>query len=522
MRSLNLITDRLVSMRRDFLASIVVFLVALPLCLGIAIASGAPPATGLITGIVGGIVVGTIGGAPFQVSGPAAGLAVVMLDVIHTYGIERVGVIVLIAGALQVLGALVGAARWFRAVTPAIVQGMLAGIGVLIFASQFHVMVDDVPRDTGLKNLTSIPESLYMAIVAVEGYNHREAAAVGVSSIAILLGWKMFTPKKWRVIPAPLVAVFGATLLAQAFALPIKYVNIHDSFLNELHLFSTQNFADLAVLSIWMAGLGVAIVASAESLLCAVAVDKLHHDPALRTNFDRELGAQGIGNVLCGLLGGLPMTGVIVRSAVNVESGARSRWSAVMHGAWLLLFVVCFPSLLRLIPISALAALLVYTGLKLIDLNAFVLLVQDRAREAIVFGVTIIGIVVFDLLTGVAMGVVASLILLIDVATRLEVKHLSHTPDFRHHVSLRGAATFVRLPKLAEVLEAIPPGEDVRLNFERLSYIDHACADWLMEWLAQHESTGANVDADWAIVEMRSTSPVWAWPRRKPKQVHAS
>ena len=195
------------SLARDFMASIVVFLVALPLCMGIAIASGAPPALGLVTGIIGGLVVGFIAGQPLQVSGPAAGLAVMVWQLIQDYGLEAMGLAVLIGGIVQFLASLVGLGRWFRAVAPAVIQGMLAGIGVLIFASQFHVMVDDKPRGGGFDNLISIPDAVVKGIFPIDGSVHHMAAAIGIITIVSILAWNRFRPKALKMVPGPLVGV---------------------------------------------------------------------------------------------------------------------------------------------------------------------------------------------------------------------------------------------------------------------------------------------------------------------------
>ncbi|MBL8850318.1 MAG: SulP family inorganic anion transporter, partial [Planctomycetaceae bacterium] len=461
--------------QHDVLASVVVFLVALPLCMGIAIASGASVAAGLVTGIVGGIIVGMLAGSPLQVSGPAAGLTVIVYQAIATHGIEMLGLIVLLAGVFQLAAGAARLAQWFRAVSPAVIKGMLTGIGVLIFASQFHVMVDDKPKGSGLSNLASLPEAISkafgmpqlasreerdfrtralkdlgelhrrqlelearvaeglhdhphapqspereavvhetdvkaiaalvaeqqsvadslarmtdtMAEFAVDpehhltsglkaaqaaqgtvavalddlaaGHtetamqsqkaaaaalgkvldrlkSHHLAAYIGVATILLLIAWQTVVPRRFRMVPAPLVAIVFATTVAAVFSLPVLYVEIPDKPLANLHFVTPSLLSDVPWAGILQTALVVAVVASAETLLCAVAVDQLHTGP--RTRFDRELAAQGIGNIVCGFLGALPMTGVIVRSAANVQAGGKSRWSSVLHGVWLLVFVV--------------------------------------------------------------------------------------------------------------------------------------------------------------------------------------
>jgi MFS superfamily sulfate permease-like transporter len=223
------------SWRHDLPASVVVFLVALPLCMGIAIASGVPPekaaAVGIVTGIVGGLVVGLLAGSPLQVSGPAAGLSVLVFELVQGHGWGAVGPAVLVAGVVQLVAAALGLGQWFRAVSPTVIKGMLAGIGVLIVASQFHVMVDDRPRGSGLANLLSIPEAVAKGLVPADGSTHHQAALVGLATIAVIIAWSTLTPKRWSVVPPPLVAVVVAAGVVAALGLPVKRVTLPDNFL---------------------------------------------------------------------------------------------------------------------------------------------------------------------------------------------------------------------------------------------------------------------------------------------------
>ena len=491
--------------RHDLLSSVVVFLVALPLCMGIAIASGAPPAAGLITGIVGGLVVGFLSGAPLQVSGPAAGLSVIVFEIVQREGLARLGVVLLVAGAIQLAAGLLKFGQWFRAVSPAVIHGMLAGIGLLIFASQFHVMVDDAPRGSGMKNILALPQAVWKGVVPVDGSAHHLAAAIGLLTIVIIVGWKMLAPKKLQVIPATLLAVVIATLVVYFAGFKIKLVNVPGSIVAAVSLPSPSALAGLLDGRIILAGLGMAFVASAETLLCATAVDKMHSGP--RTQYDRELAAQGVGNMICGALGALPMTGVIVRSAANVEAGARSRASAVLHGLWLLVFVAALPWVLRMIPTASLAALLVFTGYKLVNLKAIRELRRYGKGEVFIYAVTVVMIVVSDLLTGVLVGVGLSAVKLLYGFSHLEM-HLRADPH-RNVTTLwlRGAATFIRLPKLAAVLEEVPKSTELHVHFEHLRYIDHACLDLLMNWEKQHEATGGRLVIDWDELTARFQPP---------------
>jgi MFS superfamily sulfate permease-like transporter len=483
------------SVRQDFLSSIVVFLVALPLCMGIAIASGAPPAAGLITGIIGGILVGSISGAPLQVSGPAAGLAVIVYEITQKQGLAGLGIVLLLAGAIQLVAGLLRLGQWFRAVSPAVIQGMLAGIGVLIFASQFHVMVDDAPRSSGLRNILALPSAIWKGIFPVDGSTHHWAAAIGITTISIIVGWKLLAPKKLQVVPATLLAVVIATIATAVFGLSIKLVSVPDSIVSAIRLPSSESLQKLISPTVITAALGLAFVASAETLLSTAAVDKMHTGP--RARYDRELAAQGIGNMLCGLVGGLPMTGVIVRSAANVEAGARTRKSAILHGIWLLVFVAAMPWLLKMIPTASLAALLVFTGYKLVNIKAFRELKQYGRGEVAIYLATLGTIVCVDLLTGVLIGIGLSALKLLYRFSHLDVDVAEPLGEITTVMRLRGSATFIRLPKLASALDRVPPATELHVHFERLDYIDHACLDLFMSWQKRHEATGGKLVIDW-------------------------
>lgn len=615
--------------KHDFLASIVVFLVALPLCMGIALASGVPVAAGLITGIVGGIVVGLLAGAPLQVSGPAAGLTVIVYEVVTQQGLEFLGMVVLIAGGLQLAAGLLRLGQWFRAVSPAVIHGMLAGIGVLILSSQFHVMVDEAPKGSGLENLASIPEAIRKGLPwpalaseesrvvrrdllqevgllherqvqigesaaeklpanfdedeidstalaqvsdeqrtlqadlsrtledvtegkslfnnarryqqvrdAVESAvaknaaaaealtsgsweevrptqreaarsleaaahrlkNHDWAAKVGLLTILLLVGWESLASKRLKLVPAPLVAICAVTALVAWLKLPVLYVAVPDSLWSEIHLPSLVVLRGAPLGALLQAGLVVAIVASAETLLCATAVDKLKPGP--KTDYDRELAAQGIGNLVCGFLGALPMTGVIVRSAANVEAGGRTRLSAILHGAWLLVFVAALGFLLRAIPTASLAAMLVYIGYKLVKPQTIRELAKYGRGEVLIYLATVVMIVATDLLTGVLTGVVLSALKLLYTFSHLKTS--THTTlDGRTVLNLEGAATFLRLPQLADILENVPEDAELHVDMEHLHYIDHACLDLMMDWAKQHESVGGMLVIDWNSLHAR-------------------
>lgn len=498
--------------KEDLLASIVVFLVALPLSMGIAIASGVPmekaTSVGLITAIIGGLVVGPLSGSPLQVSGPAAGLAVMVALFIQQYGFESLGLIVLLGGLIQLAAGLLRLGQVFRAVSPALIQGMLAGIGILIFASQFHVMVDDLPPGTGKEfggiiNLWSLPLAIWKGISESV---HRPAALIGLLTITTVMLWNGFTSSsgtgfrsKFKLVPAPLIGVVVATACAAFLELDLKYVPVPEQLLDTVSWPTAAGLNRLTEGAIWLAGLSLAFVASAESLLTATAVDSMQrHAP--RTRYDRELAAQGVGNILCGLLGVLPITGVIVRSSANVLAGGRTRLSTILHGVWILVFIALLPAVLKLIPVAALAAVLVYTGVKLTKLQfARILWKQDRA-EAIIYAATLGTVVMVDLLTGIGLGIGLALARLLYSFSHLEIRVEQEKQSNIIAVHLNGAATFMRLPQLAMVLEKMCPDAHVHVYFDELTFIDHACLDLLINWEQQHTATGGELVIDWAAL----------------------
>ena len=479
---------------RDIIASFVVFLVALPLCMGVAIASSMSPTSGIITGIVGGLLVGFLAGSPLQVSGPAAGLTVLVYDLVQLHGLEMIGVIVMFAGLLQLAAGQAKLGQWFRAVSPAVIHGMLAGIGVLIFVSQFHVMFDGKPFGTGIQNLVNIPRALFDAVKI--GDSHLTAGEIGLLTVATIVVWGYLTPKSWRVVPAPLVGVLIATFVAAVFHVDtIKFIEVPSNILAVTMLPTPERLMRIVEPAILVGAVSIAFIASAETLLCATAVDQMH--TGVRTRYNKELKAQGIGNMACGFLGVLPMTGVIVRSGANVEAGATTRLSAIMHGVWLLLFATLLPFTLAYVPVAALAAVLVYTGFKLAwpTKIANELLKYGKTEVAIYF-VTIVAIVGMDLLRGVLLGLALAIVKLIYVFSHLAIrKHVGE--DKRIDLHLEGAATLIRLPALATTLEELPAGAEVHVHIGDLTYIDHACIDLLTSWDRQHRASGGSLTIEW-------------------------
>lgn len=484
----------------DALASFVVFLVALPLCMGIAIASGVPPAQGIVTGIIGGLVTGALAGCPLQVSGPAAGLTIIVWQLVQDVGLAGLSVVVLLAGIVQIAAGRLRLGRWFQAVAPAVIHGMLAGIGVLIFASQLHVMFDDKPKGSGLANLISIPSAFSQVYEVEHGDFSHFAAVVGLVTIVVLIAWTRVPARVRRVLPAPLMGIVAGSSMAAFMKYPIQYVNVPANLFAEISL-TLPSLDLLSNAAIWTSALALAFVASAESLLSAAAVDQMQKGP--RSRYDKELMAQGVGNILCGIVGCLPMTGVIVRSSANIESGAKTRASAMLHGLWLLLFVAALPGVLRLVPVSALAALLVYTGYKLVvNPTEFRALLHHGRAEVAIYLVTVAAIVCTDLLHGVIIGVAVSAVRLLLVFTRLDAE-IAHVRGHLYELKLDGTACFLTLPKIIDALDRVPDGSELHVHFEHLTYVDHACLELLSSWEQRQEALGGALVVEWHELEQR-------------------
>jgi MFS superfamily sulfate permease-like transporter/mannitol/fructose-specific phosphotransferase system IIA component (Ntr-type) len=480
-------------MAADASAAIVVLLISIPLSMGIAIASGAPPALGLVTAAVGGLVVGFFAGCPLQITGPSAGLAVMVMDAINSYGIESLWVVGITAGLMQIAAGRLRLGQLFRAVSPAVIRGMLSGIGVLIFAAQFHVMVDDKPKGSGLENLLTIPQAIYKGTIPQPSGNHRTAAAIGVLTLLVIIVVQLFKKHLPKNLQAPLVAVVVATAVSQAMGLDIKYVSLGGNpFIN-------VTFPDVAWLTANVTagligtGLALGFVASAETLLCAGAVDQMSGG---RSDFDKELFAQGMGNLCCGIFGAPPVTGVITRSTANVEAGARTRRAAVGYGAGLILMVSMFPGLLETIPYASLAGVLVYIGYKLVYSTPLSTLRRYGRSEVAIYVATVVSIVGINLLKGLMIGFALSIAKLLYTFSHLEVR-VEETDDGQAHVHLDGSATFMRLPYLAAQLDELTGTGVFYLHVQDLDYIDHACLDLIGSWETRIESEGGRVFIEW-------------------------
>lgn len=473
----------------DFMASVVVFLVALPLCIGIAMASGVPVERGLITGIVGGIIVGAVTGSPLLVSGPAASLLVLVWELVQQHGLAMLGPVVVGAGIIQMAAGIFGLGQWFRAVSPAVIRGMLSGIGVLIVASQLHVMLDGAPKSSLFQNLKTFPGALADAVTSGS-----PALAVGLVTLAILFAWKRFRPASLSLIPPQLVAVVAVVAGCAALGADVLYLEVSDNVLDGVMFTTPGGMSEMLSRGLIGQCLVFAFVASAATLLTATAIDQIQSE--VQTNYDQELFAQGLGNSVAGWLGGLPMTGVIVRSSANVEAGAKSALSTFLHGVWLLVFVVAAPALLALIPKATLAAILVAVGVNLAHPDGMKKL-DERSRSELVVGlITLGGVVGLDLFSGILLGIGASILRLVSAFLRFEVE-VTRGEEKVWDLYLSGFATFLQLPKLASALDAIPGDASVTVHLQALEYADHAAFEQLAAAERRLRAGGGSLSLEW-------------------------
>ncbi|MFD8807614.1 SulP family inorganic anion transporter [Streptomyces sp. NPDC059597] len=469
----------------DLSASVAVFLIALPLSLGIALATGAPLQAGLVAAAVGGIVAGRIGGCPLQVSGPAAGLTVVTADLIHRYGWRATCGITVLAGLAQLGLGCLRVARGALAVSPAVVHGMLAGIGVTIAVAQLHIVLGGNPDSSVLTNLRALPNQLA----------HLDPAAVSVSALTLtlLLAWPRLPGAPGRLlrkVPAPLVAVTGATAAALLTGLSLPRV--------DLPSWSSHALAGLPegpALGVVAAVLTTTLVCSVQSLLGAVAVDKMaaaRTGPQARlgrSDLDRELLGQGAANIVSGALGGLPVAGVAVRSTANVNAGAVSRNSTMLHGVLVVIATLLMVPLLEHIPLAALAALVMAVGIQMVSLHH--IRTVNRHREVPVYAATTLGVVVLGVLEGVLLGVAVAVVLALHRLTHTRITH--EEQEGVHHVHVRGQLTFLAVPRLSRTLHRVPQGAHAVVELDG-TFMDHAAYEALQDWRTSHTARGGSAE----------------------------
>ncbi len=486
------------NLKNDLPASIVVFLVATPLCLGIALASGAPLFSGIIAGIIGGIVVGLASGSPLGVSGPAAGLAVIVLTAISSLGAwETFLLAVVIAGVFQMALGFLRAGVIGYYFPSSVIKGMLSGIGIIIILKQIpHAFgYDKVPEGSMDFNQPDA-ENTFSELGNMLSYIQPGAVLVTLFALAILILWDRPFMKKVKIfqwIQGPLVAVVGGIVLNLVFmavapqlAIDGKHLvqlPVVESWGSFLGLFTLPDFSQLTNVAVYTTAITIAVVASLETLLCVEATDKL--DPLKRvTPTNRELKAQGLGNIISGMLGGLPITQVIVRSSANIQSGGRTKTSAILHGVLMLLAALAIPSLLNLIPLSCLAAILFVVGYKLAKPSLFITIYRQGWYQFIPFIVTVLGIIFTDLLVGIGMGmgVAVFFILLTNYRNPYFLAEEPHKPGDLIKIKLSEDVSFLNRASIMRTLDEIPPNCRVEIDATRSANIDYDVYEMIRDY----------------------------------------
>ena len=496
------------TIKSDLPASIVVFFVALPLCLGIALASGAPLFSGLIAGIVGGIVVGSLSGSKIGVSGPAAGLAAIVLTAIATLGsYENFLVAVVLGGIIQLILGVLKAGIIGYYFPSSVIKGMLTGIGIIIILKQIpHFFGYDANPEGSFAFFQVDGENTFSELINMFSYIKPGSALIGIIALLILLLWDKVLSKKGKVfqlVQGPLVAVavgiifFALTQsnsfleITQSHLVSVPIPEDASSFLNQ---FSFPNFSAITSADVWIVAFTIALVASLETLLCVEATDKLDpHKNVTPTN--RELLAQGTGNIISGLIGGLPITQVIVRSSANIQSGGRSKLSAIIHGFLLLISVILIPRLLNMIPLSVLAAILLIVGYKLAKPSLFKKMYDLGWKQWIPFNVTVLGIVFTDLLVGIGLGLgVGIIVILIKSYQNSHFLHIEDKSNGKHKIKMTLAeeVTFFNKGAILKELDNLPIDTYLELDVRKTRYLDNDIIEILEDFA--FKATERNID----------------------------
>jgi len=496
------------NLKNDLPSSVVVFFVALPLCLGIALASGAPLFSGLIAGIVGGIVVGALSGSQIGVSGPAAGLAAIVLTAIGTLGgFENFLLAVVLGGVIQMVFGFLKAGIIGYYFPSAVIKGMLTGIGVIIILKQIpHFFgYDAIPEGNFAYNQMDGENTFSEIGVMIKNISLGPTVIACVGLFILILWEKVLATKSkfFKIVQGPLVAVVLG-ILFYVFTKGTKFeiasnhlvsVPIPSDFSSFLGQFSFPNFGAITTPAIWITAFTIALVASLETLLCVEATDKL--DPEKRvTPTNRELIAQGTGNILSGMIGGLPITQVIVRSSANIQSGGRTKMSAIIHGFLLLISVVLIPNLLNMIPLSVLAAILLIVGYKLAKPALFGVMYRSGWKQFLPFVVTILGIVFTDLLIGIGLGLaVGIVIILIKSYQNSHFLHKIENSSDKHLIEMTFAeeVTFFNKGAILKELDELPEDTFLKLDLTNTKYLDNDVVEILDDFAIKAKNRNIDI-----------------------------
>ncbi len=501
-------TNLLSNLKHDLPASVVVFFVALPLCLGIALASGAPLFSGLIAGIIGGIVVGSLSGSQVGVSGPAAGLAAIVLTAIGDLGgFQNFLLAVVLGGLIQLLFGVLRAGIIGYYFPSSVIKGMLTGIGIIIILKQIPHFFGYQSPGGDFSFFQVNGENTFSGIFNAVNYISPGATLIAGLSLAILLLWSNVLSKKakiFQLIQGPLVAVvvgivyvaltsgnaFWAIQNQQLVSVPVPE-NL-SSFFGQ---FSFPNFGVITNPQIWITAFTIALVASLETLLCVEATDKLDPDKRV-TPTNRELIAQGTGNLISGLIGGLPVTQVIVRSSANIQSGGKTKMSAIIHGFLLLISVLLIPALLNQIPLSVLAAILLIVGYKLAKPSLFITMYQLGWKQSIPFVVTVLGIVFTDLLIGIGLGLMVGIVvILIKSFQNSHFLHIEDKSNGKHRIKMTLAeeVTFFNKGAILKELDSLPEDTVLELDVTKTRFLDHDIIEILQDFSEKRKTRNIDI-----------------------------
>ena len=476
-------------LNKDLPASLVVFFVALPLCLGIALASGAPLFSGLIAGIIGGIVVGGLSGSKVGVSGPAAGLAAIVLTAIGSLGgYENFLVAVVLGGIIQLVFGILKAGIIGYYFPSSVIKGMLTGIGIIIILKQIpNFFGYDENSAWDLEFFELDGGNTFSELFAIIGNVTPGAALVGFISLLLLIFWDKVLSKKakiFKIIPGPFVVVALGIIFHVLFsgneylAITGKHlveVPIPEDVTSFLGQFSFPNFAAITNMEVWIVAFTIALVASLETLLCVEASDKIDPDKNV-TPTNRELLAQGTGNVISGLIGGLPITQVIVRSSANIQSGGKTKLSTILHGFLILISVILIPRFLNMIPLSVLAAILLIVGYKLAKPSLFKTMYNLGWKQWVPFIVTVIGIIFTDLLMGIGLGLAVGLVVIaIKSYQNSHFLHIEDKSNGKHKIKMTLAeeVTFLNKGAILNELDSLPRDTYLELDVSKTRFLDH-------------------------------------------------
>ncbi len=497
------------NLKSDIPASIVVFFVALPLCLGIALASGAPLFSGLIAGIIGGIVVGALSGSKIGVSGPAAGLAAIVLTAIGTLGgYENFLVAVVLGGIIQLIFGLLKAGIIGYYFPSSVIKGMLTGIGIIIILKQIpHFFGYDANPEGDFAFFQVDGENTFSEIFIALNNISIGSTIIGIIALSILLLWNNILSKKgkfFQLVQGPLVAVVAGIIYYFITQSNSKYginashlvsVPVPDNFDSFLGQFSFPNFSAITNTEVWVVAFTLALVASLETLLCVEATDKLDPNKNV-TPTNRELLAQGTGNIISGMIGGLPITQVIVRSSANIQSGGRSKMSAIIHGFFLLISVILIPTLLNKIPLSVLAAVLLIVGYKLAKPALFKKMYELGWKQFIPFTVTVLGIVFIDLLYGIGLGLAVGIVVIL--IKSFQNSHFLHKEDISNGVqkmkmTLAEEVTFFNKGAILKELDALPEESYLEFDVRKTRYLDNDIIEILDDFAYKAKQRNINI-----------------------------